>query len=373
MSVINNLKINIHRHSEGNVMTEESTAMYSDVMDPSVGVASLKDDNRASQRGRSMVEMLGVLAIVGVLSVGGVYGYGVASKKIKANELLHQASINAVQIASQIATGKESGFGLENFGTSNGTFNQPTYDKSTGKFTMKITDMDSAVCEQMGNMAGGILRDAKCDGTTLTLEYYGNLATNDTDGQAGISGGGSSGESGSTGGEGGDTEPSCTLTATDCPGGVDVENCVCESSEGQTCDDHTSNQCGLGYYCKFSPKDCDDTKGGNPNGVCKPITGGDDSSGHWVGPELDWWSANSWCIGKGSTGSITYSTLQSAYSCNKSSYSCDWSALRADGLSVCYWSAENYVNSCTAWFVMLDDVDFYHIERHYTGCHALCE
>ena len=39
---------------------------------------------KRSQKGRSMVEMLGVLAIVGVLSVGGVYGYGVAMKKHKA-------------------------------------------------------------------------------------------------------------------------------------------------------------------------------------------------------------------------------------------------------------------------------------------------
>ena len=36
---------------------------------------------RKNESGRSMVEMLGVLAIVGVLSVGGVYGYGVAMKK----------------------------------------------------------------------------------------------------------------------------------------------------------------------------------------------------------------------------------------------------------------------------------------------------
>ncbi len=38
------------------------------------------------QRGRSMIEMLGVLAIIGVLSVGGVAGYSKAMMKWKINK-----------------------------------------------------------------------------------------------------------------------------------------------------------------------------------------------------------------------------------------------------------------------------------------------
>jgi len=40
------------------------------------------------QSGRSMVEILGVLAIIGVLSVGGIAGYSKAMTKINANKLL---------------------------------------------------------------------------------------------------------------------------------------------------------------------------------------------------------------------------------------------------------------------------------------------
>lgn len=40
------------------------------------------------QSGRSMLEMLGVLAIVGVLSVGGIAGYSKAIEKFKVNKLL---------------------------------------------------------------------------------------------------------------------------------------------------------------------------------------------------------------------------------------------------------------------------------------------
>ncbi len=43
--------------------------------------------------GRSMIEMLGVLAIIGVLSVGGIAGYSKAMTKFKTNTLLQQISI----------------------------------------------------------------------------------------------------------------------------------------------------------------------------------------------------------------------------------------------------------------------------------------
>ena len=41
---------------------------------------------KQEQNGRSMIEMLGVLAIIGVLSVGGIAGYSKAMLKIKINK-----------------------------------------------------------------------------------------------------------------------------------------------------------------------------------------------------------------------------------------------------------------------------------------------
>lgn len=46
-------------------------------------------DNRV-QCGRSMIEMLGVLAIIGVLSVGGIAGYSKAMEQFKVNKLLKE-------------------------------------------------------------------------------------------------------------------------------------------------------------------------------------------------------------------------------------------------------------------------------------------
>ena len=60
----------------------------------------LKHDNIIEQSGRSMIEMLGVLAIVGVLSVGGIAGYSKAMEKFKINKTADQIS----QIVTNIRT-----------------------------------------------------------------------------------------------------------------------------------------------------------------------------------------------------------------------------------------------------------------------------
>ncbi len=57
------------------------------------------------QYGRSMVEMLGVLAIIGVLSVGAIAGYSKAMMKYKLNkqaEAFNMLLANALQISPQI-------------------------------------------------------------------------------------------------------------------------------------------------------------------------------------------------------------------------------------------------------------------------------
>jgi Tfp pilus assembly protein PilE len=58
---------------------------------------------RKNEKGRSMVEMLGVLAIIGVLSVGGIYGYTVAMNKYKANEIVQTASMLKIMAESKNA------------------------------------------------------------------------------------------------------------------------------------------------------------------------------------------------------------------------------------------------------------------------------
>ena len=61
--------------------------------------------NKTNETGRSMVEMLGVLSIIGVLSVGGISAYSTAMEKHKANELMAATMQEAVLISAQLATG----------------------------------------------------------------------------------------------------------------------------------------------------------------------------------------------------------------------------------------------------------------------------
>lgn len=64
---------------------------------------------KANEQGPSMVEMLGVLAIIGVLSIGGIAGYTMAMNRYKANQLLDLASKISVAARTAQSTTKTDG------------------------------------------------------------------------------------------------------------------------------------------------------------------------------------------------------------------------------------------------------------------------
>ncbi len=66
---------------------------------------------RSEQSGRSMVEMLGVLAIIGVLSVGGIAGYSKAMAKFKLSKAMDQVS-NVVTNVRTLYSGQPNYSGL---------------------------------------------------------------------------------------------------------------------------------------------------------------------------------------------------------------------------------------------------------------------
>lgn len=74
---------------------------------PIVQIKNQKKTKDASICGRSMVEMLGVLFIVGVLSTGGIAGYVTASRNLRLNDLKDEISTIVANIRSMYFSAKD--------------------------------------------------------------------------------------------------------------------------------------------------------------------------------------------------------------------------------------------------------------------------
>ncbi len=61
-----------------------------------------------SQSGRSMIEMLGVLAIIAILSIGGIVGYRLAMNYYQANQIAHELNMMRTDAQIKIAQGTEN-------------------------------------------------------------------------------------------------------------------------------------------------------------------------------------------------------------------------------------------------------------------------
>ena len=105
--------------------------------------------------GRSMVEILGVLAIIGVLSVTGLYGYTVAMRKHKTNEMIRELIVRANQISSQLLlSGDVSGVTLEDAFLPSGTYSFRAENIDDNRFKVTMTGASGStipvdICRQL--------------------------------------------------------------------------------------------------------------------------------------------------------------------------------------------------------------------------------
>ncbi len=130
----------------------------------------------SQENGRSMVEMLGVLAVIGVLSVAAVAGYQLAITRHKGNELLNEASKRAVVIASQMLQEKEPN--IKEFDNTNianlGIGFTETIDTNGNLFTLKTTgNVEKKICAALYNAIG--------DTTTVRLLQSGSVDVTSAD------------------------------------------------------------------------------------------------------------------------------------------------------------------------------------------------
>ena len=217
---------------------------------------------KRSQKGRSMVEMLGVLAIVGVLSVGGISAYGVAMKKHKANELMAATMQEAVLISAQLATGKTNP-SLSSF--NNSLFASASTVTGTDNFKIVLNAVDEDVCKQMKSMLGVSSMVHAISDNCGEMTFHKNLTP-----KAVTQSGGNSGNSGGNSGEGGTTEPVDPCANVNCgEHGTCVDGaCDCEDGYG-------GDECKELFTCNESGHirsiSLDDVLSCSPLGGCKSI------------------------------------------------------------------------------------------------------
>ncbi len=105
-----------------------------------------------TQSGRSMVEMLGVLAIIGVLSVGGIAGYKTAMDKHKTNELLNTISIERINLTNQVMN-ENTTLSLSNASSNAFNFATGYQGESTTAFYISASPISTEICKQIQNVS----------------------------------------------------------------------------------------------------------------------------------------------------------------------------------------------------------------------------
>ena len=151
------------------------------------------------ESGRSMVEMLGVLAIIGVLSIGGIAGYVLSMNRYRANAILDAANKYASLVFSSYQTwiaqgnavsdwtglskdGSKLTFPADSDVSINGTDGAPETGIVANTVYVSVTFPNLDICETALSVAG---YDADT-GVTLPSGMTGNKTC--TEGNAGTDG-----------------------------------------------------------------------------------------------------------------------------------------------------------------------------------------
>ena len=113
---------------------------------------------KKTQSGRSMIEMLGVLAIVGILSAGGIAGYSMAMQSHKSSELMTKVNLIATQTRSMY----------------NGVYVESTADETQGNIGGRL--VAGGFMPDVNNPFGGkLVTKPSANGATFTVTTDNNV------------------------------------------------------------------------------------------------------------------------------------------------------------------------------------------------------
>ena len=144
-----------------------------------------------NETGRSMVEMLGVLAVVGVLSIGGVAGYRYAVDKMNANEIINELKKRAITVSQQRVLGQT--LSLAEYGDRaliKGTYSVSPisdYNGNASQFALEVAGVPERVCEMIIDSDWAmptekVVANGSCvdGGNTMTFAFNNTLGSGDT-------------------------------------------------------------------------------------------------------------------------------------------------------------------------------------------------
>ena len=123
--------------------------------------------------GRTLMEMLGTLAVMGIITVIGVKLFHSAMNQHYANEVINEAQKRAVSVAAQIVAGKDkNALSLAEFpNTDKYTFGVEAHPTNPNRFNITVDAVELDACKRMKTMIGPYtaLRALSSDCTTLTF------------------------------------------------------------------------------------------------------------------------------------------------------------------------------------------------------------
>ncbi len=229
------------------------------------------------ESGRSMVEMLGVLAIIGVLSVGAIAGYSYAMDKYRVNETINDVNMRGIDLVRQVATKQAPDLSDWPTVSQAGYTISEANLSADGEAYFSISGMSQRVCEmvyegiqnnqttvaEINEATNGDATDCQSDNNTMTFFF---ITT--------------------AGGEGTTVDELCQNVT--CQEGYSCTHGICMSEElpllmtgGVVCNNKTG-ECGECEYCgeRCLPVDdgtaCDN--GVCQNGICLGTEGCTDNS-----------------------------------------------------------------------------------------------
>ncbi|MBQ9738438.1 MAG: hypothetical protein IJV75_02880 [Alphaproteobacteria bacterium] len=264
--------------------------------------------NKLLQSGRSMVEMLGTLAIIGVLSISGIASYSYGMDKYRANETVNDIILRAVDLMTQASRGREV-LSLDEWTKESSVydFSNPAYsDDELGLIMFDVganNKIPQRVCEMIyDGLSNSTIQidinervsDSKNDcASDNTMTFYfegGGSGTTDT-GEAGK-------QCGSTvcG-----TCQKCDSATETCVTVSDYEQkCTTDDNKtgwcvGETCQAETCN-CGEKQYCADTN---DSAEWPTPSGLCVNVDFEEltvNGKTYYLSKDkMSWWDAQSAC------------------------------------------------------------------------------